>query len=270
MCVWCGAIFVLITVRHRTYWSRRKNKADIQQKHNKQTQIGIGPRVAVSRVYGTGTHPTTMMQQRENTDSEYHTDGGARDSHVVAELHDLEGQNQSASLIHSDHAPDYNYPPDKCCCCCCNVESDDQESFKTLASCPPFLYKRRVGNYYVCCSSVDKKRDGLEKIHCIVPMCWPMLCVTYFLISIVSVPMLYYTLARVHPLWAAVEISTTATLYLALALTSFRDFGVFPRYTKRPRADQVPPTVSTVSPVRIAVVSRAWPCRSVLSSNPRW
>mgnify|MGYP006883398660 CR=1 FL=1 len=120
VCVWCGAIFVLITVRHRTYWSRRKNKADIQQKHNKQTQIGIGPRVAVSRVYGTGTHPTTMMQQRENTDSEYHTDGGARDSHVVAELHDLEGQNQSASLIHSDHAPDYNYPPDKCCCCCCN------------------------------------------------------------------------------------------------------------------------------------------------------
>ncbi len=105
--------------------------------------------------------------------------------------------------------------------------------YHSLASCPPCFYKKRVGNFYVCCSSRDKKSDGVEKIYCLVPMCWPMLCFTYSLISAITLPLLYFTLQHVHPVWMAVELVSTVTLYTALALTSFRDFGVFPRCVVR-------------------------------------
>ena len=133
-----------------------------------------------------------------------------------------------------------------------------------MASCPPCLYKKRVGNFYVCFSSVDKKQDGAERIYCLVPMCWPMLIFTFSLMSLVTVPMLYFTVYKVHPLWACVELLTTCTLYSALALTSFRDFGVFPRYHRKPQPNQVPDSVSTVDPVRAEVgfldVSQLVPC----------
>ncbi len=165
----------------------------------------------------------------------------------------------SASLIVRTHGhPDLAYPPTKCCCCCCDVS--ERSSVGALPSCPPCLYKKRVGNAYVCFSARDKKHDGLETIYCMVPMCWPMLIFTYTLISAISLPILWFTSYTVHPLWMSVEVASTVVLYSALALTSFRDFGVFPRYTERPRADQVPASVSSVDPVRRRCVALNLSC----------
>lgn len=173
--------------------------------------------------------------------------------HVAAPF-DLEQQRAaSVSLIPDSESPDLNYRPTKCCCCCCDADNSQHSGYSTMASCPPCLYKKRVGNFYVCFSSVDKKQDGAERIYCLVPMCWPMLIFTFSLMSLVTVPMLYFTIYKVHPLWACVELLTTCTLYCALALTSFRDFGVFPRYHRKPQPNQVPESVSTVDPVSAEV-----------------
>ena len=139
---------------------------------------------------------------------------------------DIESQEAKKTLISSPEQRGWNatthtpptsdYPPADGCIPCC-------------------IYRRRIGNVYILHERVTD--DGSLSITCLAPVCWPMVFVSIGFVLGISYFALSFALPQVHWFFSIISGIFLASFVVSLLLTSFRDFGIFPRYHEPRSAD---------------------------------